>query len=99
MQATSGDSKQNLTAVFWLSFRLLSKKVRFSSRSFGAGDFIASKTCMRGVNWPDDLPSPCRGSACSLELMTKILTEGNMVFSSWLMALSILKLGEISDLK
>jgi hypothetical protein len=55
MHATSGDSKQNLTAAFWLSFKVSSKKARFSMGGSDEGGFIASRTWIRAVGSPDDL--------------------------------------------
>lgn len=53
MQATSGDSKQNLTASFWLGLRLSSKKVRFVMGTRSEGGCMPSRTWMRGVICPD----------------------------------------------
>ena len=55
MQATSGDSKQNRTAVFWLSLSVSSKNERSLTGSRTEGNFIASRTWIRAVSSPDDL--------------------------------------------
>lgn len=54
MQETSGDSRQNLIAVFWLSLRDGSKKSRslVMFASLTDGGLIPIRTCTRGVGWP-----------------------------------------------
>ena len=59
MHATSGDAKQNLTAAFWLSFKLSSKKVMLEMGPLGDGTFIPIRICIKLVKSPAGFPSFC----------------------------------------
>ena len=60
MQATSGDSSANLTAAFWLSLSVGSKKAMFSMDVLSEGKEIPSNTSTSFVMGGVDLAPSCR---------------------------------------
>lgn len=60
IHAISGDSNANLTAAFWLSLSVGSKKTTFSADILSEGAEIPNKTSISLVTGGVDLTSSCR---------------------------------------
>ena len=60
MHATSGDSNANLTAAFWLSLSVGSKKTIFSRGILSEGAEVPSSTSTSFVMGGVNLASSCR---------------------------------------